>query len=158
MLTPFEKRWQNGWEVVSADQCRKNLEGRRGFPSLPSLTFPLPLLPPIPAWVSHAGSILIYRCIQSALKQSQDYRDDIESTDWAQVKDDLGLTADDLKVLWVLINKEVRMCGHWVDVRTTIESGRWVDVHTTIEPGHWVDAHTTIESGHWVDGLTPTLP
>ena len=55
------------------------------------------------------ASLLILRCVQSALKKSCDYRDGSEDTDWMEVKDNVNITAEDIRTVWFLISKEV-MC------------------------------------------------
>ena len=53
------------------------------------------------------GSILVFRCVQNALLRSCDYRDGFNATDWAKVRSEVTLTAEDLKLVWFLIGKEV---------------------------------------------------
>ncbi len=59
------------------------------------------------AWLSHVGSLLMLRCVQSALKRSHDYRESSEDTDWTEVRECVDVTAEDIRTVWFLINKEV---------------------------------------------------
>ena len=53
---------------------------------------------------------MLYRCVQCALMKSQDYREDVKHTNWARVKSEMTLTADDLEMVWFFLKKEVGHC------------------------------------------------
>ncbi len=63
---------------------------------------------PLPtAWLSHVASILICRCVQSALAKSCDYRERPQEANWAEVIKEVAMPEDDLKLVWLFIKKEV---------------------------------------------------
>ena len=77
---------------------------------LPVSPISLTALPPSPlslAWLAHAGSVLFYRCVLSALGKSADYRGSVEGTNWNDVTEGVTLTTKDMRLIWLLIQKEV---------------------------------------------------
>ena len=66
-----------------------------------------PLSPP--AWMTHIASVVVHRCVTHALAQSLDPRAHLNDINWDLMSERL-LTAEDAKMLWYYIQKEVCAC------------------------------------------------